>query len=166
MRHLLNQSTNSKIDNNLLIKIWSFMALVITACFSGGILNKILTPEHFNINTFEEMAKSGLQVYTYNNSWSWWQFKAFDEGWTKNLDEKFSMVRPRINFIEMRDFYNKIELVANGKAIFMCELSLLIQLKFQYSKLSIEIAENKYYYTLFGFPIYKNRRNSYILVEM
>ncbi len=70
------------------------------------ILNKIIMPDGFNINTFEEMVRSAIKVYTYNNSWSWWVFKAFNEGWTKNLDEKFTMVKPRINFMERQELFD------------------------------------------------------------
>ncbi len=97
------------------------------------------------------MVSSGLQVYTYNNSWSWWQFKAFNEGWNKKLDEKFSMVQSRMNFIANEQFYLQVGLVETGKAVYMAELITLMDLKYRNQELRMEIGNNKYYYTLFGY---------------
>ena len=102
MRHLLNQSMNSKFQNNdnLLIIIWSLMAVILTSCFSGLILNKIIIPEYLTINSFEELIDLGLKVYTTNDSWVWWQMKSYDQDWSKQLDEKIhSDLYPRIDYI-------------------------------------------------------------------
>ena len=56
--------------------------------------------------------------------------------------------------------------IANGKFVFIGELSVLDDFKHRYSELNLEIARDKYNYNLFGFPIRKNTRNGRILVKM
>ena len=90
------------------MRFWVIIAVIIAACFSGGILNKILSPEINMINTFEELIGSGLKVYTYNDSWIWWQFKAYNEGWNKQLDEKLSKIENRMEFITREKFKDQV----------------------------------------------------------
>jgi hypothetical protein len=96
MRYLLNQSMDSK-TNNLLMRVWLPMALILTWCFTGGILTKIISPENLVINTFEEMIDSGVKIYTNNGSWIWHQFNNKNQ-WNKTLDYKMSMLENRIEF--------------------------------------------------------------------
>ena len=97
IRHLLNQSTNStSINDNILMKVWSPMAMVLTLCLSGGVLTKIISPENQVINTFEEMVNSGLKVYVNNNSWIWWKFNG-NTVWKIKLDENLSRVKAQID---------------------------------------------------------------------
>ena len=78
------------------------------ACGYG--LNDII-PESLTINSFEEMIDSGLKIYTYNDSWVWWQIKSYDQGWSKQLDEKFhSKLYPRIDYMPREERTLKVNL--------------------------------------------------------
>ena len=100
---------NSTFNDSLLMQMWSLTALVITASFSGGILNKIITPDTYSINTFEEMIGSGLKIYTYNSSWVWYEFRDYQKGYTEKLDKKFSLLKSRINFITNDEIIDKVK---------------------------------------------------------
>ena len=97
IRHLLNQSTNSTSNDNLLMRVWLPMAMILALCFSGCILSKIISPEKRVINTFEEMINSGLKVYTNNYSWIWWQFSHRNK-YNAKLDYKLSMIEGQVDF--------------------------------------------------------------------
>ena len=109
IRHLLNQSTNSTSNDNLLMRVWSPMAMILTMCFAGGILNRIIIPEHYNINSFDEMVDSGLKVFTDNDSWVWYEFRNYEKKWKKELDEKINKIYPRIDYIGRNEFRTKVD---------------------------------------------------------
>ena len=59
------------------------------------------------MNTFEELIGSGLKVYTYNDSWVWWQFKSSEMKWGK-LDEKLSKIQNRMDYITREKFNDQV----------------------------------------------------------
>ena len=183
MRHLLIQPMNNASNSSkVMIIIWSSMALVLTSCFSGGILNSIIIPEHSNINSFGELIDSGLKVYINNNSWIWWNFKALDMKWLNKLDDKLSKIQNRIDYLG--DFNIKVLLcklmfrllimylkqdfkeIAKGKAIFISELDTVTGVKFRFSELSLEVGQGRYYYRLVGWPIKKKSDTRLVLLKM
>ena len=87
--------------------IWSIMALIITSCFSGGILNILIVPEFKNINSFEEMVDSGLKIYVYNGSML---FAKFNNKRVMNmkLDDKLSKIETRLDSMTSDEFRMKV----------------------------------------------------------
>ena len=83
------------------------MALILTACFSGGILTSVVFREQKNINNFEEMLDSNLTVITHNNSWVWSEFDSVIH-WNKQLDEQMMKLRPRLNFFPRSFLYDDV----------------------------------------------------------
>ena len=59
------------------------------------------------MNTFEELIGSGLKVYTYNDSWVWWQFKGSEMKWGK-LDEKLSKIQNRMDYLTREKFNDQV----------------------------------------------------------
>ena len=107
LRPLLNQTMGKISNQKLLTIIWSFMALTITTCFSGGILTSVVFREQKNINSFDEMIDSNLTVLTYNNSWVWSQYENVLL-WNKSLDEKFERLTPRLKFFPRSLLYEEV----------------------------------------------------------
>ena len=106
-RHLLNQPLKRVTSESLLTNIWSFMAFIITVCFSGGILRSIVFREQKNINTFDEMIDSNLTVLTYNNSFVWSQYDSV-RNYKQTLDENLKRLKQRLKYFPRDLLFNEV----------------------------------------------------------
>ena len=77
LSYLFKQSTDKNM-NKTLVTIWSVSALVLTSCFSGGVLESIVNRSHTSLNTIEDVVNAkNISVAVRENSWIWWQFESY-----------------------------------------------------------------------------------------
>ena len=112
----------------LLPIIWSFMALIITACFSGGILRAVMFREQKNINTFDEMMDSNLTVLAYNNSFVWTQYYSAMI-YNHSLAENLKRLKPRLKYFPRELLYNRVCYTVILRSIILEYLDCFCQLR-------------------------------------
>ena len=110
-RHLLNQSIYKAFKRTLLLGLWSFIALVLTSCFSGKFLSSTVIQNYFKINNIDELVNSELTIFDANLSWIWWQYDVEDNpGSTrdKELPHDLVRIRSQIKYDSQELIYTKV----------------------------------------------------------
>ena len=110
LRNLLNQSIRWKTEERLLTNIWGFVALILTQCFSSGILISLVIHDMRKIDSIADIISSGIKIYGINNSWVWYQFDN-ELRYNNPIDENLVKIKPRINYIHDNDKDYKVSLV-------------------------------------------------------
>ena len=72
----MNQSMNKKSNEDSLFTFWSFMSLIITITFAGGVLSSIVNKQYLPINNIWELINSDISLIITKKSWIWWKYKA------------------------------------------------------------------------------------------
>ena len=96
-RHLVNQSLLKVESNpNIVTNLWSFSALISTACFSAGILSSILNVEHNCINSVVELMHTDMNAFIFNDSeiWHFYHRKITEPNST--LDPLLQQIMPKM----------------------------------------------------------------------
>ena len=110
LRNLLNQSIRWKTEERLLTNIWGFVALILTQCFSSGILISLVIHDMRKIDSIADIISSGIKIYGNNNSWVWYQFDN-ELRYNNPIDKNLVKIKPRINYIHDNDKDYKVSLV-------------------------------------------------------
>ena len=143
----MGQAQITKYKNNVLSAVWASMAMILVSCFSSGILSSIVIQEQKYINTIDEMINSNHDIYTYNNSWLWYEFLA-EKQYNKPLDHLMKQIKPRVKFFEIYSLNEKemFKEIYDRKAVFISDMSVGVWKKFENFNLNLEIGEDKKYY--------------------
>ena len=110
MRHLLNQAMDMTSNNALLINIWSFMALILTCCLSGGILTSLMFKPLKNINSIDELVESNLTIVNYNESSIWYVYDN-EKKYKMPLDNNLRRIKNNLEFFDRNLFYQDVYLI-------------------------------------------------------
>ena len=164
--YLLGQAQNKSNKHSILTVIWGSMSMILVFCFSSGILSSIVIQEQKYINTIDEMIDTNQDIYTYNNSWLWYEFLA-EKQYNKPLDHLMKQIKPRVKFFNLFDEkYKKIlfKEIYDRNALLITDMIVGIWKKFQNFNLNLEIGEEKKYYTLMGHPINKQTTETRIIL--
>ena len=102
---LLKQTSYRKLEKNVIMTIWSVAALILSSCFSGGILRSMVHREQTSIDTLDELISSNLSVVILENSWLWWQYEK-QRRWNVPLEYYMSAIKPRLVSVPLDKFNN------------------------------------------------------------
>ena len=98
LAHIFKQSTDKNL-NKMLVTVWSVSALVLTSCFSGGVLESIVNRRQTSLNTIEDVVNAkNISIAITENSWIWWQFEG-RKRWNVPLDDNMIAIKHLIKFV-------------------------------------------------------------------
>ena len=106
-RHLMNQSMNKKPNQDWMFTFWSFMSLIITITFAGGVLSSIVNKQYLPINNIRELIHSNIPLIHRYQSWIWWQY--YNNKYRgQELDELLAKLQPRLKDVNNSVFEGKV----------------------------------------------------------
>lgn len=153
---LLNQGI--RLNNCLLLNLWSLIAVIFISCFSGLILSSLLIMNTKSINTFEELMSSDMRIICFNNTYSYYAIN-----WANySNDEMLSRLQhsKRIDFKVLNSQLNdehSLNLLTQRKAVIITQQSLSESTIISNLHHNLTIADEKFYRSYSGYPI--NRRS-------
>ena len=102
-RHLLNQAMYKSSSESTLLVAWSFMAMIITCCFSGIFVSLLVIPVETKIDTIDELVASNLKIYNINESWIWHRLGVYAKYKNVQVDPDIAKIKSRIQFLDEND---------------------------------------------------------------
>ena len=72
--HIFKQSNDKNLKKTILITVWSVSALVLTSCFSGGVLQSIVNRRTTSLDTIEDLVNKNITIAIRYKTWVWWNF--------------------------------------------------------------------------------------------
>ena len=98
LKYILHECSSNWHKKNIVIGVWSLACLVLTACFSGGILRFIVNRRHTTIDSIDELVQHNWTIVTDEFSWLNWQNKAAkDLKRNASLDHNLNAIRIKLN---------------------------------------------------------------------
>ena len=102
---------NKKSNEDSLFTFWSFMFLIITISFCGGVLSSIVTKQYLSINSIQELINSDKSLITTKGSWIWWKYEAKNKHMEEITDPLLLALEPRLKTITNEAFEDKVLLL-------------------------------------------------------
>ena len=97
------QTTDKDLNKTVLITVWSVTALVLTSCFSGGVLQSIVNRRQTSLDTIEDVVNAkNISVAIRDNTWIWWQFHS-NKKWNASLDNNMLAIKHLVKVVNGTD---------------------------------------------------------------
>ena len=104
------------MNQTILITVWSVSALVLTSCFSGGVLQSIVNRGQTKIDSIEDMINAkNMSAAMRHNSWLWCEFEAKIQ-WKKPLDSNLKAIEPMVKTFSDKQLEDKVPLIRSNIA--------------------------------------------------
>ena len=111
----------------MLITVWSVSALVLTTCFSGGVLESIVNRRQTSIDNIEDLVNKNISITIRDNSWIHWQFKAAAEKkWKQPLDNNMLPIKHLVKFVD----HHLLNIVFCLQSIYKCCENLFLKARY------------------------------------
>ncbi|CAG2169059.1 unnamed protein product [Oppiella nova] len=160
-RHLLVQAKPEKSRRDVMARVtnlWSFCALVLSACFQTGILSSIVTQHVYTTNTLDEVLESKQRVIVANESNVWWDIKNYFD-WNSTLNEYLLKLvqKNRVDYIDNNidevAMKEHLRTISDRKAVFLKDGASIFNRKRQNLELLLETGSEMYSPILLGHPV-------------